>query len=69
MSSLQGSVLMKKALLMLLAAAIVGAGVTPTDVEAATRKKAVATKKKAPRAAKPHEGDARKARPPGRVPG
>ena len=45
---------MKKALLMLLAAAIVGAGVTPTDVEAATRKKAVATKKKAPRAAKPH---------------
>ena len=45
---------MKKTLLMLLAAAIVGAGVTPTDVEAATRKKAVATKKKAPRAAKPH---------------
>ena len=40
---------MKKALLMLLAAAIVGAGVTPTDVEAATRKKAVAAKKKASR--------------------
>ncbi len=43
---------MKKALLMLLAAAMVGAGVTPTDVEAATKKKkAVATKKQAPRAA------------------
>ena len=42
---------MKKALLMLLAAAIVGAGVTPIDVEAATGTKAVAEKKKA-RAAK-----------------
>ena len=43
---------MKKALLMLLAAAMVGAGVTPTNVEAATKKKkAVATKKQAPRAA------------------
>lgn len=43
---------MRKALLMLLAAAMVGAGVTPTDVEAATKKKkAVATKKQAPRAA------------------
>ncbi|MCK9379906.1 MAG: D-alanyl-D-alanine endopeptidase [Sulfuritalea sp.] len=40
---------MKKVLLMLLAAAIVGAGSTPTDVEAATKKKAVAGKKKAPR--------------------
>jgi D-alanyl-D-alanine endopeptidase (penicillin-binding protein 7) len=40
--------------MMLLAAAIVGVGVTPTDVEAATKKKAVAAKKKAPRAAKPH---------------
>jgi len=37
---------------MLLAAAIVGAGVTPTDVEAVTRKKAVAAKKKAPHTAK-----------------
>ena len=45
---------MRKALLMLLAAAMVGAGVTPTDVEAATKKKKpVATKKQAPRAAKP----------------
>jgi D-alanyl-D-alanine endopeptidase (penicillin-binding protein 7) len=35
---------MKKILMMLLAAAIVGAGVTPTDVEAATKKKAVAAK-------------------------
>lgn len=43
---------MRKALVILLAAAMVGAGVTPTDVEAATRKKkAVATKKQAPRAA------------------
>ena len=43
---------MRKALLVLLAAAMVGAGVTPTDVEAATKKKkAVATKKQAPRAA------------------
>ena len=49
---------MRKALLMLLAAAMVGAGVAPTDVEAATKKKkavatkrAVATKKQAPRAA------------------
>ena len=40
---------MKKALLMLLAAAIVGTGGTPTDVEAAAKKKAVAAKKKAPR--------------------
>ena len=54
MISLQEGVFVKKALLMLLAAAIVGAGVAPTDVEAATRKKAVAAKKKAPRAAKPH---------------
>jgi D-alanyl-D-alanine endopeptidase (penicillin-binding protein 7) len=45
---------MKKILMMLLAAAIVGAGVTPTDVEAASKKKAVAAKKKAPRAAKPN---------------
>ena len=45
---------MKRILMMLLAAAIVGVGVTPTDVEAATKKKAVAAKKKAPRAAKPH---------------
>ena len=45
---------MKRILMMLLAAAIVGAGVTPTDVEAASKKKAVAAKKKAPRAAKPH---------------
>jgi D-alanyl-D-alanine endopeptidase (penicillin-binding protein 7) len=37
---------------MLLAAAIVGAGVTPTDVEAATKKKAVVVKEKAPRVAK-----------------
>ena len=43
---------MKKTLLMLLAAAIVGVGVTPTDVEAAGKKKAVPAKKKAPRAAK-----------------
>lgn len=43
---------MKKTLLMLLAAAIVGAGITPTDVQAATRKKAVAAKKKAPHAAR-----------------
>jgi D-alanyl-D-alanine endopeptidase (penicillin-binding protein 7) len=40
---------MKKTLLMLFAVAIVGAGVTPTDVEAAPKKKSVATKKKAPR--------------------
>jgi len=40
---------MKKTLVMLLAAAMVGAGVTPTDVEAAAKKKAVAAKKKAPR--------------------
>ena len=45
---------MKKILMMLLAAAIVGTGVTPTDVEAASKKKAVAAKKKAPRAAKPN---------------
>jgi len=45
---------MKKTLLMLLAAAIVGAGVTPTDVSAGTRKKAIATKKKTHRAARPH---------------
>lgn len=43
---------MKKALLMLLAAVLVGAGMAPVDVDAATRKKAVATKKKAPRVAK-----------------
>ena len=42
---------MKRALLMLLAAAIVGAGVTPTDVEAGTKKKTVSAKKKAPRVA------------------
>ncbi len=42
---------MKKILMMLLAAAIVGAGVTPTDVEAAAKKKAVSAKKKAPRVA------------------
>jgi hypothetical protein len=36
---------MKKTLLMLLAAAIVGAGVTPTDVEAATGKKPVRASK------------------------
>src|SRR3989338_812292 len=35
---------MKRALLMLLAAAIVGTGATPTDAEAATKKKAVAKK-------------------------
>jgi D-alanyl-D-alanine endopeptidase (penicillin-binding protein 7) len=40
---------MKKILMMFLAAALVGTGVTPTDVEAATRKKAVTGKKKAPR--------------------
>ena len=45
---------MKRILMMLLAAAIVGVGVTPTDVEAASKKKAVAAKKKAPRAAKPN---------------
>jgi len=44
---------MKKSLLMLLAAAVFGAGVAPTDVEAAAKKKPVAAKKKAPRAAKP----------------
>lgn len=43
---------MRKALLMLLAAAIVGAGMTPIEAEAATKKKAVASKKKAPRAVK-----------------
>jgi len=43
---------MKRTLLMLLAVAVVGAGVTPTDVQAAARKKAVAAKKKAPRAVK-----------------
>ena len=43
---------MKKSLLKLLAVALVGAGVTPTDVEAATKKKVVAAKKKAPRIAK-----------------
>lgn len=43
---------MKKALLMLAAAVLVGAGMAPVDVDAATRKKAVATKKKAPRVAK-----------------
>lgn len=43
---------MKQALLMLLATAMVGAGVAPTDVEAATSKKAVAAK--APHAAKKH---------------
>jgi D-alanyl-D-alanine endopeptidase (penicillin-binding protein 7) len=37
---------MKKTLLILLAAAIVGVGVTPTDVEAASKKKPVAAKKK-----------------------
>ena len=42
---------MKKILMMLLAAAIVGAGVTPTDVEAATKKKSATAKKKAPRVA------------------
>ncbi|MDP2825940.1 MAG: D-alanyl-D-alanine endopeptidase [Sulfuritalea sp.] len=41
---------MKRTLLMLLAVAIVGTGVTPTDVEAATKKKAVAAK--APRVVK-----------------
>ncbi len=44
---------MKKSLLMLLAAVVVGAGVAPTDVEAAAKKKPVAAKKKAPRVAKP----------------
>jgi D-alanyl-D-alanine endopeptidase (penicillin-binding protein 7) len=39
---------------MLLAVAVVGAGVTPADLHAATRKKAVAAKNKAPRAAKPN---------------
>ncbi|MCX7165317.1 MAG: D-alanyl-D-alanine endopeptidase [Rhodocyclales bacterium] len=43
---------MKQALLMLLATAIVGAGVAPTNVEAATGKKAVTAK--APHAAKKH---------------
>ncbi len=37
---------MKKALLMLLAAAIVGAGVTPAQAEVGAKKKAVAAKKK-----------------------
>ncbi|MCK9388106.1 MAG: D-alanyl-D-alanine endopeptidase [Sulfuritalea sp.] len=45
---------MKRTLLMLLAVAVVGAGVTPADLHAATRKKAVAAKNKAPRAAKPN---------------
>lgn len=40
---------MKKTLMMLLAAAIVGAGVTPTDVEAAAKKRAVTARKQAPR--------------------
>ena len=43
---------MKRTLLILLAAAVVGTGVTPTDVNAATDKKAVAAKKKAPRIAR-----------------
>jgi D-alanyl-D-alanine endopeptidase (penicillin-binding protein 7) len=43
---------MKKTLLMLLAAAIVGAGIAPLDATAATRKKPAAAKKKAPRVAK-----------------
>jgi D-alanyl-D-alanine endopeptidase (penicillin-binding protein 7) len=45
---------MKRILLTLLAAAIVGAGVTPISVEAATKEKSVAAKKKAPRAGKRH---------------
>jgi len=40
---------MKKILIVLLAAAIVGAGVTPTEVQATGKKKTVASKKKAPR--------------------
>ena len=43
---------MKRTLLMLLATAIVGAGLTPLGVEAASSKKAVAAKKKAPRVAR-----------------
>jgi D-alanyl-D-alanine endopeptidase (penicillin-binding protein 7) len=43
---------MKKTLLMLLAAAIVGVGVTASDVEAATQKKSAADKKKATRVTK-----------------
>lgn len=54
---------MKKILMMLVAAAIIGAGVTPAEVEAATKKKTVAAKKKAPRIAKQirskHESRAR----------
>jgi len=37
---------MKRTLLILLAAAIVGTGLSPTDVEAATKKKAVAAKRR-----------------------
>lgn len=43
---------MKKTLLMLLAAAVVGAGIAPMEADAAPKKKAVAAKKKAPRVAK-----------------
>jgi D-alanyl-D-alanine endopeptidase (penicillin-binding protein 7) len=42
---------MKKALVMLLAAALVGVGVTPAKAEASEKKKSVAAKKKAPKAA------------------
>ena len=43
---------MKNVLLMLLTIALVGFGMTPMDVEAETKKKAVATIKKAPRISK-----------------
>ena len=42
---------MKKALMMLLAAAIVGAGATPANAEGGEKKKSVTAKKKAPRVA------------------
>ncbi len=42
---------MKNALMMLLAAALLAAGGLPADAQASTKKKVVATKKPAPRAA------------------
>ena len=46
---------MRRTLMMILAVAIVGAGVTSTDAKAAEKKKAVATKKKATRVARHFE--------------
>ncbi len=43
---------MKKTLMLLLAAALVGAGVTPVQAEAGAKKKVVVAKKKAPRVAR-----------------